>query len=56
MYDLPWHKMKVSEQKQVIFMIQKAAKPNLMKLLFIGSLNLETFSTVSKAFFRVHFD
>ena len=47
LYDLPWHKFRVAEKKMMILMLQKAARPNLMDILFTGTLNLETFATVS---------
>ncbi|XP_070502408.1 odorant receptor 30a-like [Chironomus tepperi] len=54
LYELPWHKFRLAEQKMLVLMIQKAARPNLMNILFTGLLNLETFSTICNAIYSYY--
>lgn len=47
-YDFPWYLLSASERKSLALMIMKTHQPINLELVFIGPLNMETFTTVSK--------
>lgn len=46
-WNFPWYLLKVQEQKTLCLMILQTQRPLKLEMIFIGPLNMETFSNVS---------